>query len=114
MYKDLINLTQTTSDYKAINNSIKNILLTRKGSVPGNPRFGSDLYKLLFTQMDQTTESIAKNFIKEALSEFEDRIIIDNISFTMVDEYNKVVCNIDYRYRDEISVASANVNLSLS
>ena len=37
MYKDYNSVELYNTDIKAINNSIRNILLTRRGSVPGNP-----------------------------------------------------------------------------
>lgn len=114
MYKDLTFINKEVENTKAINNSIKNILLTRKGSVPGRPKFGSDLHTLLFTQINSTIINIAKNMIFHALTEFEDRIQITNIDIKNVEEYNKVMCSIEYKYRDEFQVVSDNVNLSLT
>ena len=41
MYKDLTTVELNVTEIKAINNSIRNILLTRRGSVPGKPRFST-------------------------------------------------------------------------
>lgn len=101
MYKDFNNLSTVDTELNAIKNSIKNILLTPRGSLPGNPRFGSDLYKILFSQMDHLTEAMAKNFIKEALREFEDRISIIDISIKKVEEFNKIVIDILFSYTDK-------------
>lgn len=115
MYKDLRTITTTDSNITAIKNSITNILMTRRGSLPGKPNFGSDLYKLIFSQLDSLTEVMAKNFIFEALTEFEDRIIINNIKFTRIEEYNKLVINIDFSYRDaNIGLDTTSDSLSLS
>lgn len=117
MYKDLISITSHVTDVKAIKNSIQNILMTRIGSLPGKPRFGSDLYKLNFSQLDSLTIIMAKNFIFEALSEYEDRIIIQNIDITKVEEYNKLVINIIFTYRDEdkgLDSTSESLSLSLN
>lgn len=113
MYKDFVFVNRETTDAKAINNSIRNILLTRKGSVPGRPRFGSDLYKLIFSHIDSTIKNIAKNMIFEALNEFENRIILDSIDIQTVEEYNKVVCNIVYRYKDDFNAGTESLNVSL-
>ena len=100
MYKDLTTVELNVTEMKAINNSIRNILLTRRGSVPGNPRFGSDLYTLLFSALDSLTESVAKSMIFACLTEFENRISIVNIDLKSVAEYNKLVITINYRYKD--------------
>ena len=100
MYKDLITIELANTEIKAINNSIRNILLTRRGSVPGNPRFGSDLYTLIFNQLDSLTESVAKSMIFACLTEFENRINIIDIDLKSVEEYNKLVITINYRYKD--------------
>lgn len=113
MYKDLTRVQTAVTSSAAINNSIRNILLTRKGSVPGRPKFGSDLYKLLFNNIDETTKILAKNLITEALLDFEDRITIDNIEITAVEEYNRIICQIFYRYRDEYAIINETVNISL-
>lgn len=113
MYKDVSYFNKNVDSYKAINNSIKNILLTKRGTVPGRPKFGSDLHKLLFSQMDSTLINIAKGMIFQSLTEFEDRIQIQNIDIKNVEEYNKIVCTITYNFRDEISVVSQTVNLAL-
>jgi phage baseplate assembly protein W len=100
MYKDLITIELVNTEIKAINNSIRNILLTRRGSVPGKPRFGSDLYTLIFNQLDSLTESVAKSMIFACLTEFENRINIIDIDLKSVEEYNKLVITINYRYKD--------------
>ena len=114
MYKDLISIELNNTEVKAINNSIRNILLTRRGSVPGNPRFGSELYTLIFSPLDTLTESMAKSMIFACLTEFEDRISIVNIELKSVEEYNKLVITIDYKYRDVFNQSTeANATISI-
>ncbi len=103
MYKDLTSIELNNTDIKAINNSIRNILLTRRGSVPGKPRFGSDLHTLIFSQLDSLTESVAKSMIFACLTEFEDRINITNIDLKSVEEFNKLVITVDYKYKDNFN-----------
>lgn len=115
MYKDLKTVVDYNTNIQAINNSIKNILLTRRGSVPGIPRFGSDLYTLIFSQLDSLTESVAKSMILSALSEFEDRIIVKNIDLKSIAEYNRLSITINYVYKDEFNnteEASAIVSIN--
>lgn len=102
MYKDLSKVGKNVSDLEALSNSIKNILLTRKGSVPGKPRFGSSLYNIVFSHMDHLTESIARNYVEEALSEFEPRVIVREVNFRRVDEFNRLNVEIVFTYRDAV------------
>lgn len=117
MYKDLRTISVHDTDINAIKNSITNILMTRRGSLPGKPKFGSDLYRLNFSQLDSLTVIMAKNFIFEALNEYEDRINITEVNITKVEEYNKMVINIIFSYRDSFlnyDTSSESLNLSLN
>jgi len=122
MYKDYSKVIKTTTKTNtvneeafAINNSIKNILLTRRGSVPGKPRFGSDLYTLIFSQLDSLTESVAKSMVLSCLNEFEDRIKVTDIELKSIEEYNKLVITIQYKYRDNFNQSTdGNAVISIS
>lgn len=100
IYTDYRTSSTTVTDAAAINNAIKNILFTRKGSLPGKPTFGSNIDQIVFSQMDFVTIDILKNFIREALNKWEPRIAVTNVDVKEVPEYNKVIATIDYIYRD--------------
>ena len=115
MYKDLDTIQNHVTNLSAIKNSIKNILLTRRGSVPGKPRFGSDLYNVIFSPMDHLTKAMAKNYVKEALDEFEPRITIISVEIKSVEEYNKIIIDMLFRYTDpSFNIENANQTDSLS
>lgn len=100
MYKDFSYINGHKEDVGAIKQSITNIILTRKGSVPGIPHFGSDIYKLVFEPIDPLTEKLLKNYIFEAIQEFEDRVLVDSITIKEVPEYNRLVINLRFFYID--------------
>lgn len=100
MYKDLITITSHNEGADAIKNSIRNILLTPRGTVPGKPRFGSDLHKVLFGQLDTLTQTMARKYIISALSEYETRITVTKTSIVDSKEFNKLVVSIEFTYRD--------------
>ncbi len=102
MYNDYLTVETSSHDVDAINQSIKNILLTRKGSLPGKPRFGSDLYKVIFEQMDHILISLTEDYIEEALSYLEQRIIIVKVEVKSIPEYNRLIASITYEFRDDI------------
>lgn len=113
IYYDYTSPDETVSDEKAIDNAIKNILLTRRGSMPGKPRFGSDLYKVVFEQIDHITVDLIKTFIIDAISEFEPRVNITNIKITDVPEFNRVTASITYGYNIEGNNITNTTTISL-
>lgn len=101
LYTDYRSVKVMATDAAAINNSIKNILLTKKGSMPGKPTFGSNIDDVIFNQLDHITKSLLEDQILEALTQWEPRIIVTNVLVQDVPEYNKLIATIDYRYRDK-------------
>jgi phage baseplate assembly protein W len=113
IYTDFNGVDTVLIDEYAINNSVKNILLTRKGSMPGKPRFGSQLYKILFGHLDHITVNVIQNYIREAINEFEPRIDIKTIEVKEVPEYNRIVVDIIYTYKNlgRTNTSSVSINL---
>lgn len=101
LYTDYRKANTTVTDAAAINNAIKNILLTSKGSLPGKPEFGSRIAEVLFSQIDSITKGILKRHIMEALARWEKRIIVVDVAVEEVPEYNKIIATINYIYRDK-------------
>lgn len=101
LYNDYRTASSTSTDAAAINNSIKNILMTRRGSMPGKPTFGSNLDDVLFNQLDHITKSLLEDQILEALTQWEPRILVTNVLVQEVPEYNKLIATISYKYRDK-------------
>lgn len=114
IYKDFTDCDTDVYDIDAINNSIRNILLTKRGSVPGKPLFGSDIETPLFNQMDHITESLIQKGVISALNEFEPRIIILDVEIKAIPEYNKYVINVTYEYRDKGLIKSSSTNVSFN
>lgn len=113
LYTDYIDITETETDAKAINNAIQNILFTPKGSLPGKPTFGSDLYKIIFAPLDGATEELMKRFIREALRDWEKRIVVTKVEVESVPQYNRLIASIDYRYRDKGLDVNEQLSLNL-
>jgi phage baseplate assembly protein W len=47
-----------------------NLILTKKGERVGVPRFGCDLWKLLFEQKDESIQELSREYITSAVEEF--------------------------------------------
>jgi phage baseplate assembly protein W len=66
-------------DRDAIFNSIKNIILTPKGSRVYNPEFGTNIHMAIFEKNTEATKNFIESEIEEAISKFEPRVVLDNI-----------------------------------
>ena len=66
-------------DKAAVAQSIKGLLLTRRGERPFQPDLGSGLQNLLFEPLDYGSGALIKKEIKETLSRYEPRISITKL-----------------------------------
>ncbi len=114
LYTDLKSPSYSSYNIEAINNSIRNILTTQKGSLEGMPEFGSRLNELVFSQIDHITVDLLKNLIQEALRQWEDRIIISDITISSVPEYNRLIASISYRLKDDILNVGYSISVELN
>ena len=114
LYTDLKSPGYASYNIEAINNSIRNILTTQKGSLEGMPEFGSRLNELVFSQIDHITVDLLKNLIQEALRQWEDRIIISDIVISSVPEYNRLIASISYRLKDDILNVGYSISVELN
>ena len=104
--------TQTSLEQAKYN--IKNLLLTQKSERLGNPRFGSDLYKVLFEQEGDDIESKVEEAIRSAMSEWLPFINIEGIE-TSFSPTNKSVVNVSIRFTmnfDTATVKQLSLNFS--
>lgn len=115
MWKDLKNLQKGSNtdienvyEVQAIKNSIKNILSTKIGSVPGRPNFGSNLYLLVFEQLDSMTEDLAKRYTREALARFEDRINVIDVKTSKDEAFNRLIINVVFSYKTKDGVIQSD------
>ena len=69
----------TVKDKAAVAQSIKGLLLTRRGERPFQPDLGSGLQDLLFEPLDYGSGALIKKEIKETLSRYEPRISITKL-----------------------------------
>jgi uncharacterized protein len=77
---------------KAIQNSLINLIQTKKGEKPFQPDVGSNIYSLLFELPTPNIESLLQQLIVEVIEKQEKRIInpVVNISSTQ-NEYNVLI-----------------------
>ena len=69
----------TVKDKAAVSQSIKGLLLTRKGERPFQPDLGSGLQDILFEPMDYGTSALIKKEITETLNRYEPRVVVTGL-----------------------------------
>jgi hypothetical protein len=74
------------TDIAHIKESIRQIIGTRIGERVMEPTFGADIPDVVFRSMDITTANLLRFKITEALTKWEPRIQVKNISVTWVNE----------------------------
>lgn len=97
-YNDLETVKHLNCDTDAINDAIRNILMTPKGTLPGKPTFGSRIHELIFSQIDQLTIDLFRELVIEALQYWEERIVITAVDCSSDDANNTLIATITYYY----------------
>lgn len=98
-------------DDKAINQALKNLLMTVRGERFFNPEFGTRVPELLFEQFDPITGQVLHEEIKMAIETWEPRIELLDISIQM--DYDSLTYILDVAYRIKSTAELGNLNLNL-
>ena len=107
----------TSTTVSAVKNNIRNLLLTNKGERLGNPTFGTNLLRLVFSQENTDLESRVEEEIRAAMSEFLPYINIRSIETSFSDtNINQAIVriiftlNIDLSEDEELTIDLSNYN----
>ena len=102
----------------AIQQSVRNIIMTRKNEKPFNPNFGVGLHDLLFDNWGDLTRIILFNDIKVQLFEFEPRVVLDNVILDDSNmDSNELTIGIQYKILKQIDQASSptdRINIAIT
>lgn len=88
---------EMVSDVNDIVQSMKIILSTRKGERLTNPHFGCAMHDYLFEPINEITVNMITDAIKNALIEYEPRIIIEDINVDFAEQLEGIV-NVELNY----------------
>ena len=72
---------QTSTGVEVLTSSILDILNTPKGSRLFLPEYGSRIHEVLFEPNDQVQEAILREFMREAIAEWEKRVRFIDVDF---------------------------------
>ncbi|MGK7891973.1 MAG: GPW/gp25 family protein [Leptolyngbyaceae cyanobacterium] len=90
---------QLSHDHRSLEESISIILGTRLGERVYRPDFGSRLHELVFAPLNDETLLLAQIYAREALQQWEARILIEAVSSTPVPETASLNILVNYRIR---------------
>ena len=89
-----------TTEEQAVSN-LKNLLLTRKGERVFQPEFGSNVYSLLFENIDINIESKMADTLTEDINFWLPYIVIDNIDVDSNQDRNSVRIELRFRVTEQ-------------
>ena len=89
-----------TTEEQAVSN-LKNLLLTRKGERVFQPEFGSNVYSLLFENIDINIESKMVDTLTEDINFWLPYIVIDNIDVDSNQDRNSVRIELRFRVTEQ-------------
>jgi len=95
----LFELSYTTEE-QAISN-LKSLLLTRKGERVFQPNFGSDVYSLMFENINRDLSSTLDESLREDIEYWLPYIIIDDIAIEVIEDRNYVRIELSFRVTEQ-------------
>ena len=75
--------------------NLKVLLETKKGTLIGDPDFGSNLYQLLFEPANEVTSNLIRQAVAYTIENYNDNIVVDQIDVT----YKSHTIQLNIRYR---------------
>ena len=101
-------------DIVAIKNSLRNIFIVQKNTMPGKPWFGNPLDTTIFDLFDQTTEMTAFSAVQNAIAKFEPRVELTDLKISILPEFNRIIVDLKYGVHLADSVVSDNLLIPFS
>ena len=90
--KDVVRYTNEA----AVNRSIRNLLLTDKGERLFQPDLGTDIRKLLFEPMSDSTSELISKFVQDTIRYHEPRAKVLKVDVTAYEEQNAYAVTVQY------------------
>ena len=100
----------TDTDLDLIQNSIRVILNTKKGSMPMAPNFGSSAQDLLFQPINNTTQGLVIEAITNDINQWEPRVSVISVIAASTD--NTRIFQLTLRMKATGAITTQTVSLS--
>lgn len=85
-------------DEEAIRNSLLNLFIINKGTVPGKPAFGNPINIQVFDLFTFFSQEDLKTAVTTMIERYEPRIKIESIEINLLPEYNRIIIQLFYSY----------------
>lgn len=95
----------------AVTRSIRNLLNTQQGERLYQPDIGSNVRKLLFEPLDDTTADVLNSTIRDTLTAYEPRAKVLNISVVPDEDRNRYIVTVVYMLINKQDTISVNITL---
>lgn len=89
-----------TAGARAVKNSMLGIIMTKRGSRPFDPAFGSDLALMLFENMTPLTADTIQKNITSAIRNYEPRVYSLLVEVTPLYDNNSIIVTIRFSIVD--------------
>ncbi len=89
-----------TTEEQAVSN-LKNLLLTRKGERVFQPLFGSDIYSLLFENMNSELDSNLEESLSEDINFWLPYILLQKVEVNSEPDFNKVSIKVSFKVTEQ-------------
>ncbi len=83
-------------DIVAIKQALINLFIIEQYEVPGKPAFGNPLAVKAFELFDEFDRATIETIIKNIVSKYEPRANIEEVRVQIMEEYNRLIIEIDY------------------
>lgn len=94
--------TNILTGTKAINQGLKDILLTMRNELLGDPNFGSILREKSFNLMNDVLKDIICDHIISQINTYDKRIVVNDIILKYLNQHTLDI-TINYSYQSEVS-----------
>ena len=95
-----VELTKNTKD--AIKSNLMHLILTERGERLYMPRFGTNLRKMIFEQLDSLTSDKIKDDLSKTISEYMPKLKIDSILLDRLESELTARVTINYTITDNV------------
>jgi len=101
----------TVSNTEAIKRSVKHLVLTNFRERSFEPHIGSDVYSMLFEQMNPFTGVVINNYIREVIENFEPRVKLIDVETNPDVDRNSINIRIVYSFQNTPTKIDFNLQL---
>jgi len=100
------------TDADAVRQSVKNLLLTRRGEKPFNPYFGSAISNLLFSLSTEVDEGTIDDYVRNAINNNEPRAKVLEVNTIFSPDYNSAEVTVIFQVVTTMENVSVTVSIS--